>query len=235
MEAYITGPHMGNIAAVPGLRMYSGLIAQLDHQLKTRVIQETTILLSSLQRRSSDTDAASQAVEPIIRRLSPTEADVVQDGTGEVGERIMALLDLSSGELALGSNYETSLLERSSGVPLPLYRLSTILSEKELIQLRELCQNIASDSHTPTTEPEVPQKRTRGRPRKTLPPESASASIFALSTYPTVPNEKGARYMTKRPTRGLLGVPLAAALWRLRCWYGEGWRTLEVDRRGVIF
>ena len=67
------------------------------------------------------------------------------------------------------------------------------------------------------THPDTPASTGATTPRRASP-------FLGISTWPSSPPDSGGQ--------GDLGVDLAIALWRLRCWHGHGWEEFQVDRAG---
>jgi len=224
------GPHMGAIAQIPGLNVYPRILGQVEDQLRQRVLQEALLLRDRLETAPGGSNIATEhrsrlesGVKSVFEKLSDVDASVVRGGSGDVGGRIVALLDMAEDPIVGQSDnalHRAPLVSRSAGPPIPLYRTSTLLPE----QRSEIAAVFNAVAGLVKPEPSDP------RPAEDI--KQSSPSIFALSAYPPAMLQLDTGRVGVHDDPGLVGIPLAVALWRLRCWFGEGWEEFEVDTKG---
>lgn len=223
-------------------------------QLCERIVQELQLLHSRIRSRTfrvgtrlkakegmSGDDTPMQETPVMLREVTVAEAEGARAGRLE-DDDCVALFDLSglltevakvgeandpdagTGEGAIPIPTASTQLVKTSTREIPLYVLSDLLPAQLQGQARHyITQILALEGlEKQRNSPEGPQG-TAKMGQAGLSEVKPSSNLLALSTYPR--SAGGAR-------KGDVGLDLAVACWRLRCFLGEGWAELDVDRMG---
>jgi hypothetical protein len=201
------GPHTAALRQLPGVEVPKHLADLIQKQLLLRVLQELEMLNTRVKSingqirldRSRDLlskSAEMEAVGPILRTLHKGE---------QHDEQAVAYLDMGRLEQARLGKAAAHPVPSSFPSDLPFYQLSSLFPGDLHERLRKLLNALLASER-----PALWRVGYERHPSKTT--RKRVSSVLALRTWPGGEWEKG-----------LLGVPLAVALWRLRCWSGEGW------------
>ncbi|WWC93280.1 hypothetical protein V866_000113 [Kwoniella sp. B9012] len=244
------GPHIGSLRTFPSITIPTNINSIIHTQLLQRVQSELEWLsnnLSSLSPRpeisdsfSSDPNHKEIRHKPILKRLTSVDVSLINDQNGHgcspvqiqrEGE-IIALLDISG--LSSTSTSTSGLISSSTqkfedteaislisvrGKSIPLYNLSTLFPPSSHLHLNSNIKKVLSierklkrrmTSHSSLSS----DHKAQGEEMRS---KSDHSNIIALYNYPY-----GSVDHTEKQ-RGMVGIPLFVALWRLRCFIGQGW------------
>lgn len=200
---------------------------------------------------SSDNTDLSLTMEtpPIVSRLTEEEAEQVRDGVSEIPGAIAYLVlpiirhrtttpDLTASDPETGAE---KLLPLDVDIPppgperkgLPLYPLTQLFQDEEYVTVRQLLGKMLATERNVRLRTQQAKRistSTSSSPSggtkigtESIPNTSPASDIIVLRSYPRTSGEI-------RP--GNMTVPLAVALWRMRCYLGQGWKPFDVDGRG---
>jgi hypothetical protein len=242
------GPHHQQLAKTRST--VSPDIAELVYaQLCERVEQELGLLRDRMQssnvrsaKRGIGVDGSESQTPVVLRRLSQTEAELTLDGRDAPGSMI-AVFDLrdihtrttdhasrgtSEGHdeeiisvLPDVSANDLRMLGKESRIP--LYALARIFPLQRLGRLHELFESVL---RVETLERKRARRAAQGDRYQAKPFVNADAGMSDLISLHAYPK------MSKTGRAGDIGVDLAIAFCKLRCFFGQGWEEFDVDRAG---
>ncbi|WVQ68562.1 uncharacterized protein L199_006771 [Kwoniella botswanensis] len=197
---------------------------------------------SSPLSSSSDPNLKEIRHRPILRRLKSLEASHINNQSGHghslaqiqrEGE-IIALLDISGLSSTSTSSSPSGLISSSASVledaidiplvsiqgkSIPLYNLSTLFPQSLHQHLNSNIKKVLSIQRKLKRRTTMSRPRIQGEEMRSKSDHSKSdhSDVIALCNYPS-----GSFDRTQKQ-RGIVGIPLFVALWRLRCFIGQGW------------